>query len=170
MYALGGVFGAAEKLITFVAIHLECLQHFLYPPSRVILRASLCWIITVLFIANETETQRERFSNLLEITGYIGLQKCQRMEPSITKAQAGDVCGGLCHIIAILPSLRKGTLKPWKQGLEVGGRVQEQKLCQLHVRGHSSLRHVLGLQQPHLWPPSWDVPCAAHVLHVPSHV
>lgn len=32
------------------------------------------------------------------------------------------------------------------EGLEVGGRVQEQKLYQLHVRGHSSLHHVLGLQ------------------------
>lgn len=45
------------------------LQHFLYPPSRLILRASLCWIITHVFIANETETQRERFSSLPDITG-----------------------------------------------------------------------------------------------------
>lgn len=45
------------------------VQHFLYPPARFILGASLGWIIIFLFVANETETHREGFSHLPEITG-----------------------------------------------------------------------------------------------------
>lgn len=59
------------------------LQHFLYPPSHLILGAFLCWIIIFLFVANEMETHKERFNNLLEITGYRNMPE---EETRVTKA------------------------------------------------------------------------------------
>lgn len=64
------------------------LQHFLYPPSHLILGAFLCWIILFLFVANEMETHKERFSNLLEITGYRNMPE---EETYVTKAPSARV-------------------------------------------------------------------------------